>query len=205
MRRLLCDLENGLPVTGWWWVAEGRKRCGAVPHSIRGKNGHRVICYENTGLSGVDADGYPFDGLFDVPGYRGETFVVRSPDFRDFPYPDPREPFWESRNGVRTYAVQAERFWWRPEEVHRHGYPFPSPNIQWHLLDKYRVFPSPRNIHRGYLRELAPENRADENYRPAPIGVRFWKTQVVRSVSVLEGLSNRTCKRLTKTFHHVYS
>src|SRR5690606_13481806 len=29
MQRLISDLESGLPVSGWWWCPEGRRRKGA--------------------------------------------------------------------------------------------------------------------------------------------------------------------------------
>src|SRR5690606_38301141 len=91
MRRLISDLESGLPVSGWWWCPEGRRRKGAIAHRIVGLNGNEVVCYENTAETGADDDGHPFDGLFDVPGYRGETFVVRASDFAEFGFPDPAE------------------------------------------------------------------------------------------------------------------
>lgn len=202
MRRLISDLESGLPVSGWWWCPEGRRRKGAIAHRIVGLNGNEVVCYENTAETGADDDGHPFDGLFDVPGYRGETFVVRASDFAEFGFPDPAEPFWEGRNGIRTYAVKAERFWWRVEDRSRHGYPHPSPNIQWHLLAKYRMFPSPANVHRGWFRELPLALRCDDGYRPSPPATRSLAHAAARVCGIAAGIRGRFWRRLSIVGRH---
>ena len=124
--------------------------------------------YENTEATGLDPDGNPYWKMYDTPSYRDETFVVRAKDFLAFDYPDASDPFWEKRNGIRTYGIKAERFWWKVEDAPYHGIPLPPPNIQWYVLTKYNYVPSPKNVYLSYFRELPIELRKDETYRPKP-------------------------------------
>jgi len=169
IRRIINDMDNGVPLAGWWWSPEGRKRPHAITHEVVGANGNRMIYYENTQATGLDPEGNPLWKMYDTPCYRDETFVVHTDDFLAFHYPDVTDPFWEKRNGVRGYGIRAERFWWKIEDVAYHGIPFPSPNIQWYVLTKYNYVPSPQNVYRSYFRELPIARRKDETYWPKPI------------------------------------
>lgn len=171
IRRLIHDMDRGIPLTGWWWNGDGRCRPCSIPHTIQVGAG-RMTYYENTADTGLDPSGRPFDGTMDTPGYRDETFVVRSDDFLGFDYPDPRDPFWQKWAGVRTYGVKAERVWWSAEDVERHQIPLPSPNIQWYVLTKYAYVPTHTNAYRSYFRELPLDHRTDPHYRPLPLPLR---------------------------------
>ena len=172
MDRLLRDMDGGVPLTGWWWSAEGRRRRHAIPHRITGAHGRTMTYYENTAATGADREARPLDGTWDTPGYRDETFVVRASDFLEFEYPDPRDPFWERWAGVRTYGVRAERVWWSAADVDRHGIPVPPPNIQWYVLRKHGFVPAGADAYRTYFRELPLKLRRDDGYRPLPIALR---------------------------------
>lgn len=187
MLRLIGDMDAGIPVAGWWWRPEGRRRPHAIPHVVTGSNGSKMIYYENTESSGYDEDGKPFCGMYDTPGYRHESFVIRSGDFLKFDFPDPTDPVWEARNGIRTYGVKAERFWWRVQDVALHGISLPSPNIQWHLLTKYNYVPSPRSDYHSYFRELPLGLRRSEAYHPRPLVAR--RVAAVLAGSVGRGVS----------------
>ena len=179
MRRLIGDMDAGVPLTGWLWNPTARQRPHAIPHVVIGANGHRMTYFENTEATGLDSDGHPFWRMYDTPSYRDETFVVHSEDFLAFDYPDATDPFWERRNGIRTYGIKAERFWWKVEDARYHGIPLPPPNIQWYVLTKYNYVPSPRNAYRSYFRELPMELRKDETYRPKQI----WQRRVAHVLS----------------------
>jgi len=169
VRRLISDMDAGVPLTGWEWNPTARRRPHAIPHVVVGRNGNRMRYFENTEATGLDPDGHPFWKMYDTPSYRDETFVVRAEDFLAFDYPDATDPVWETRNGIRTYGIKAERFWWRVADAPFHGIPLPPPNIQWYVLTKHNYVPSPRNVYRSYFRELPLPLRKDENYRPRPV------------------------------------
>jgi len=181
MRRLIGDMDAGAPLVGWWWNPTARRRSHAIAHVVVGANGHRMTYFENTEATGLDQDGKPFWRMYDTPCYRDETFVVRAEDFLAFDYPDATDAFWESRNGIRTYGIKAERCWWRVKDVAYHGIPLAPPNIQWHVLMKYKYVPSPRNVYRSYFRELPVEVRRDENYRPKPMSRRRTEEALART------------------------
>lgn len=168
-RRLIGDMDAGVPLTGWMWNPIARRRPHAIPHVVAGSGGRRMTYYENTRATGVDADGKPFWKMYDVPCYRDETFVVRAADFLEFDYPDATDPFWEGRNGVRTYGIKAERCWWSVEDVACHGIPLPPPNIQWHVLRKHGFVPPRWSPYLSYFRELPLRLRRDPSYRPRPM------------------------------------
>lgn len=195
IERLIGDMEAGAPLTGWWWNPTARRRAHAIEHVVIGANGHRMTYYENTEATGLDADGQPFAKMYDVPCYRDETFVVRASDFLAFEYPDASAPFWEHRNGIRTYGIKAERCWWRVEDERDHGIPFPPPNIQWHLLTTYGWVPSPRNLNVSYFRELAIHKRKDERYRPGPMYRRRLEARLLTMGRELSELPERARHR----------
>lgn len=170
--RLIDDMDNGVPLVGWDWHSEAKRREGQISHIISGKNCNTMIAYENTRDTGVDSDGQPHDGVWDTPCYRDEMFIVSSKDFMEFKYPDATDPFWEQRNGNRTYGVRAERQWWSMADQARHGYPLPSPNIQWTVMQKHSYVPSKKNIYFSYFWELPYKTRLDSSYVPPSFFVR---------------------------------
>lgn len=172
INRLIGDMDGGASLVGWDWHFEARKRKGQIMHRSQDDKGNKLIAYENTIKTGNDPEGNSLNKIWDVAGYRDEMFIVRSKDFIEFDYPDASDPFWEERNGVRGYGVRAERMWWDMREENIHHCKFPSPNIQWYVLNKYNDFPSKKNIYFWYFRELPIGLRRSVIYVPMYLPVR---------------------------------
>lgn len=171
-RRLIGDMDGGIPLTGWWWNSEGRRRPHSIPHVVIGRDGSKMIYNENTTGSGIDQGGRAFLKTYDTPHYRDDTFVVRSSDFLEFDYPNARDPFWEKWSGLRTYGVKAERVWWSEDDMDAHGLLVRPPNIQWYVLGKHDYVPSGTNRYRSYFRDLPWKLKVDDQYTPLPIWLR---------------------------------
>lgn len=179
IERLLCDMENGAALSGWDWIGEGRKRPGAIRRELRDRCGNLAVAYENTDEGGADPYGNSMNKIWDTPGYRDETFVIRSEDFLSFLYPNASHPFWK-KFGVRGYGIRAERMWWDMEEQNIHGMEFPSPNVQWHTLKSGRLIPT-KNRNFWYFRELPYETRLNASYAPPP----FFFRRVWQAINLL--------------------
>lgn len=176
--KLINDIQKGSGIVGWDWHFEARKRPHQIRHSLIDTKGNIMIANENTALTGKDAQGNPFNMTWDTPGYRDETFVVRSEDFIEFKYPDASDPFWQERNGVRGYGVRAERYWWDMKYEKIHKFKFHSPNIQWFIFHKYQIYPSPYNIYFNYFREIPYKLRISDSYKPSTLLVRSIKNRI---------------------------
>jgi hypothetical protein len=174
-------MEKGRPLAGWDWHSEGRKRPGAIRHLIKGENGNEMIAYENTEKSGNDGEGNSLNKIWDTAGYRDENIIVRMADFVEFDYPDASDRFWQERNGVRGYGVRAERMWWDMKDKPTHGFKFHSPNIQWHILNKYGYVASKANEYYDLFRELEMRERRKNDYRPIALPVRTLWHRLKRS------------------------
>jgi len=173
INRLIGDMEKGAPLTGWDWHFEGRKRHGQQVKHVFKNNGNIMIAYENILPDSVDFAGNAIRGVWDVPGYRDEMFVVSSKDFLDFDYPDASDEFWvKYTGGQRGYGVRAERMWWKIAEQNINNMKYPSPNIQWVVLNKYNFVPSVKNKYYWNFCELPLEDRKNPNYFPAHIIIR---------------------------------
>lgn len=172
--KLVGDLDKGACLVGWDWNPTGKRRPGQIKHVFQDGKGNKMTACENTPQSGQDTAGNPFNKIWDTPGYRDETFVIRAADFTEFDYPDASDDFWEKRYGsVRGYGVRAERMWWNINEQNIHGIKYPSPNIQWYILRKYNYVPPAKNVYFWYFRELPIELRKSDSYAPKKIAARY--------------------------------
>jgi len=189
--RMLQEMDTGAPLVGWWWNPVGRRRRGAIPHAFAGTGGRKMIAYENTQKAGYDDDGKPFWGLWDTPGFRHESLLVRSDDFLSFQFPDARDPSWLERNGVRTYGIKAERNCWDLAETCKHGFRLPSPNLQWHIMRKYDYVPRQSRGIKWLFRELPDHLRKDEAYLPSPPRHRLLREALARTVLLPSRLRGR--------------
>lgn len=170
--KLIGDMDKGVPLTGWDWHFEAKKRSDQIKHVVKNEKGDVMIAYENTEKSGLDVEGNTWNKIWDVPVFRDETFVVSAKDFMDFEYPDASDPSWNERNGMRGYAVRAERVWWDVADQAVHGFKYDSPNIQWVVLNKHHFVPSIKNEYYWYFRELSWEDRKSPDYHPEKMNTR---------------------------------
>lgn len=176
--KLIDGLNSGIGIAGWDWHFEARNRPHQIQHKFVDTRGNIMIANENTTKSGIDPQGNSFNMTWDTPGYRDETFVVSARDFIEFQYPDASDIFWQDRNGVRGYGVRAERYWWDTQHTNVHGFKFQSPNIQWFIFDKYKMYPSPFNYYYSYFREIPYELRISSTYKPSLIFIRYLKNKI---------------------------
>ncbi len=169
IEKALAKLNSGWKICGWDWHYEGKKRNDQIPHVFKGDNGNTCIALKNTKATALDSAGNSVEAIWDTPGYRHESIVFHSEDFQNFEFSDPYHSIWMEKGG--TYGTSAERFWWDLDQKNIHGYPLPSPNLQWEVIKKYKFVPPAQNDFFWYYRELGMEKKYP-NYIPASFFVR---------------------------------